>query len=159
MAAYRAHSLRAQLISLALLLSAAAPGNVGSLHDAKLFELTRFSRFDFGALKGKKFLLVFFQTECPPCREQLKALQCLKDQRPEAEIVAAGVGDAKELAKEVKRLGLTFPTLESTIAFQAKFRGVQATPLTFRIDEKGIPSQRETGVRDCESWISRFSVP
>ncbi len=153
METHRSHSLRAQLITIAaLLFSTTSFAHSVSLHEAQLFQLTKFSRFDFSSLKGKKFLLVFFQVDCPPCREQLKALNCLKGKKPEIEIVAAGVGEPKELTKEVKRLQLTYPTLESTAKFQAMVDGISSTPVTFLVDEKGMITKREDGTRTCEAW-------
>jgi len=127
-------------------------GHAVSLHDAKLFDLVKFQRFDLASLKGKKFLVVFFQLDCPPCREQLRALNCLKEKLPSVEIIAAGVGEPKELGKEAKRLGLKYPALESTPKFQEMVDGVSSTPMTLFVDEKGMIVQREDGTRTCEAW-------
>ncbi len=155
MEAIRTHSLRTQLIALTLLLASFTIfAHSVSLHDAKLFNLVKFQRFDFESLKGKKFLVVFFQNDCPPCREQLRALNCMKEKKSAVQVVAVGIGEPKELGKEAKRLNLSFPALESTPKFVEMVDGVSSTPVTLFVDEKGRITQREDGTRTCEAWVT-----
>lgn len=149
----RPDSLRAQLIALFFLLSPLlATAHNASVHEGKLYQLAKFQRFDLASLKGKKFILVFFQPGCPPCREQMKALKCLKEKFAKVEVVAVGVGEQPALTKEVRPLALNYPTLESTPKFQELVDGVNATPSTLFIDEQGLVTAREEGTRTCEDW-------
>ena len=151
----RPNSLRTQLIAWLLFFPWAAPlafGHNASVHEAKLYQLSKFQRFDLASLKGKKFVLVFFQPDCPPCREQMKALKCLKEKFKKVEVVAVGVGEQPALAKEVRPLALNYPALESTPKFQALVDGVTSTPSTLYVDEQGHITSREEGTRSCEDW-------
>ncbi len=152
METYRADSLRIKLIFGLLFLAVTAWGHTVSLHEAKLYQLTRFQRFDLESFKGKKFILVFFQPDCSPCREQMKALKCLKERHASLEVLAAGVGDQAALVKEVRPLALNFVSVEATPKFLTMVDGISSTPHTLFVGGDGHITSREDGARSCEEW-------
>ncbi len=151
-----AHSIRAKLIGLfiTLALPSLSWAHSVSLHEAKLYEVTRFQRFELSSLKGKKFLLVFFQPDCPPCREQMKALKCLKEKYANVNVVAAGIGETAVLTKEIRPLSLNYTVVESTAKFQEMVDGITSTPTTFYVAESGFITGKETGTRTCDDWVT-----
>lgn len=152
MEAHRTNSLRVKLVASFLFLCTLASGHSVSLHDARLYQLLRLQRFDLESFKGKKPVVVFFQPDCPPCREQMKSLKCLKEKHPTVEILAVGVGEQAALVKEVRPLALNFPSVESTPKFVEMVDGISATPHTLFLNEMGFITSREDGTRPCEEW-------
>jgi thiol-disulfide isomerase/thioredoxin len=96
---------------------------------------------DAAALKGKVTLVHFWATWCPPCIEEMPALDSFyRAHRQEGfEVVAISVEDAADAAKvrEFARQ-YAFPVAMKGSAKVDGFGRLWALPLSFLIDRKGI---------------------
>ncbi|MED3642807.1 TlpA disulfide reductase family protein [Caldifermentibacillus hisashii] len=95
-------------------------------------------------LAGKKVILNFWATWCPPCREEMPAMERVYEQYSDSnvEIIAVNstVGkETKEKAEEfVKELGLTFPIPLDIEGEVIKLYQIYGLPTSYFIDTNGI---------------------
>jgi thiol-disulfide isomerase/thioredoxin len=105
------------------------------------------------SLKGKVVLVHFWATWCPPCREEMPALESFYKQHAKdgLEIVGISLDEADDLAS-VRRFAqpFTFPVGMKTSAQVDGFGRIWVLPLSFLIDRKGV--LREDG------WTGERSI-
>ncbi|MGH7205781.1 MAG: TlpA family protein disulfide reductase [Nitrospiraceae bacterium] len=110
------------------------------------------------SLRGKVVMINFWATWCGPCREEMPALQRLRQRfkANEFELLAVTTEQQKEAIDGfVKALGLTFPiVLDETTDVSAAF-GVRGLPTTVLIGKNGQVLGRAVGPR---GWDSREAV-
>lgn len=104
--------------------------------------------------RGRKVLLVFWASWCPPCRAEMPSLQRLND-NPAVEgltILAVNAGETKErVAAFVARHRLTLPVLlDREGEVQRLYRAYQL-PLAVVVDGQGRIAGRHLGLRDWNS--------
>lgn len=102
--------------------------------------------------KGKRVLLNFWATWCPPCREEMPAFQKYHEELAEknnAAILAVNVTDQdfgmETIGEFVDYYELTFPILLDETGDVSKDYEILAIPTTFIIDENGQVSEQING--------------
>lgn len=109
--------------------------------------------------RGKVVFLNFWATWCPPCREEMPAMENLhrKMQGLPFQMLAVSIDKegAATVAPFVRELGLTFPVLLDPEGKVAKKYGLTGTPETFIINLDGKTAARVVGPRkwDEEQWL------
>lgn len=94
-------------------------------------------------LQGKVVVLNFWASWCPPCRDEMPALEAISREYADLGLVVLGVNttytDSREDALEfIDTLGLTFPILfDETGEVTEKMYGVFGLPVTFWIKPDG----------------------
>lgn len=125
--------------------SAAVPG-VGIGNAAYDFTLTDTNGGDMklSELRGKKVLLNFWATWCPPCRVEMPELEKFAHNKADDDIIVLGVnltkteGSSQDVVPFVQKNNISFPVvldLDGSVMSQYK---VIAYPTSFIIDEQGI---------------------
>ena len=103
-------------------------------------------------LEGKVVLLNFFGTWCPPCRDEMPALEKLYQANRERPFLVLGIAADPEgkmvVEPFVKKYGVTFPILLDLkkAAFQDYFVG--KIPVTYLIDKHGRIAGMYPGAAD-----------
>lgn len=90
--------------------------------------------------QGKIVLLNFWAVWCPPCREEMPAIQSVHESYGEQLVVlSVNAGDSRaDTIEYLNSFGLTFETVldsDSKVDNQYRVRGI---PTTFFIDQQGI---------------------
>ena len=100
------------------------------------------------AYKGKVVLLNFWATWCPPCREEMPALQKLYDiwDKSKYAMLAVNIGENAEVVKAfLTKNHYTFPILiDDNKEVTAKY-GIQGIPTTYIIKKNGQVASKLLG--------------
>ena len=105
-------------------------------------------------LQGKVVVINFWASWCPPCRDEMPALQAIAQEYADQGLVVLGVNttytDSREDALEfIDTLGLTFPILfDETGEVTEKAYGVFGLPVTFWIKPDGTIHLIKVGPSD-----------
>jgi cytochrome c biogenesis protein CcmG, thiol:disulfide interchange protein DsbE len=93
------------------------------------------------ALRGKPVLLNFWASWCPPCKEEMPAIQRVHSDYPNLVILAVNTtyqdNEADALAF-LQQGGLTFPVVFDRRGESTRLYETRALPTTFFIDRDGI---------------------
>lgn len=101
--------------------------------------------------KGKKVMLNFWATWCPPCKAEMPDMQKFYEgNKDRVEILAVNMDTTNDVAGFVKEYGLTFPILLDEENEVNKDYGIVSIPTTFFIDEDGVIKQKITGSMQLE---------
>ncbi len=102
-------------------------------------------------MKGKPFLLFFWGSFCPACKEDIVLLQKFARQmKDELRIFTIAVDGEKEkrVRRIVRDLHITLPVLLDPGEKIARLYGVRMIPTAFLIDQEGVLRGRVVGQRD-----------
>ncbi|MCG1028030.1 redoxin domain-containing protein [Virgibacillus halodenitrificans] len=109
--------------------------------------------------RGKKVMLNFWATWCPPCREEIPAMQNFYDEK---EIVILAVNLTQTEAKKqdvvdfMEKHRVTFPVLlDEASEVSNKYR-IQPIPTTYMIDFQGKIRFKAYGAMTYEQMVSEF---
>ena len=106
--------------------------------------------------RGKVVFLNFWATWCPPCREEMPAMEALhremelKD-RPFQMLTILSNDDPGQAARFADKLNITFPILTDPVSNASQAYGLTGVPETFIIDAKGILREKFIGPRPWNS--------
>lgn len=96
--------------------------------------------------KGKKVMLNFWATWCPPCKAEMPAMQQLYSQKPaDLEILAINLDPQNDVSGFVNSNGLDFPVLLDQSGSTQQLYSIISIPTTFLIDEKGVIKKKHIG--------------
>lgn len=141
---------------------------MGVLHNPKRSPATGFSlatpdgkTIALAQLQGNVVFLNFWATWCPPCREEMPAMERLhkefKDQG--LAILAVDVDESPEqVARFMAEFRLSFPALLDEDAEVSSRYGVRGLPTTFLIDRSGRIVGTTLGARDWASPDGRALI-
>lgn len=112
---------------------------------------------------GKKVILNFWATWCPPCRAEMPDMQAFYEQADEeVEILAVNLTKSEQSIEDIEsfltELGITFPILldeESDIA--AMYQAI-AIPTTYFIDTKGTIQGKWIGPMNYDLMVKQIEL-
>jgi peroxiredoxin len=111
--------------------------------------------------RGKTVLINFWATWCPPCREEMPALERLYREHRDRGLVLLAISidaDPKVVAPYVKTSQLTFPIALDPKAEVANKYGVRALPSSFVVDRQGVMAGLALGPRVWDNDASHALV-
>ncbi len=142
---------------LALLLAGAA----GNVHADYVLRDLDGREHRLSDLQGKWVVINFWATWCPPCIEEMPALEAFHQAHKDRDAVVWGVNfqdaPAQELRAFVERLGVTYPILGQGQSPVTPFGTVKVLPTTFVVDPEGKFARAFQGtvtVADLEAVIA-----
>lgn len=103
-------------------------------------------------LKGKRVIVDFWATWCPPCVKEIPHFIKLSSETPADQLVIVGISSEDEdtLKPFVKKKGINYP-IASADDLAAPYSDVSSIPTTFFIDRKGIIQDVLVGYHDFEN--------
>ena len=104
--------------------------------------------------RGKLVFMNFWATWCPPCREEMPAMQRLWDQQKDKGFVILAISvdhDPGLVPSFVKNHKFTFPVLVDPKMEAANAYGVRALPSSFIIDRQGNMAALALGPRNWDN--------
>ncbi|MES2516311.1 MAG: TlpA disulfide reductase family protein [Bacteroidota bacterium] len=107
------------------------------------------NKFDIASLKGKPVIVSFYASWCPPCNQELKALNKVKDQKLQGIEILAITDESIEKLVEFKtrtQYPFTFLTITTTFANI----GIASIPVTYLLNAKGEIVYNNVGFIDWE---------
>ena len=111
-------------------------------------------------LKGKRVVLDFWATWCPPCRKEIPHFIRLANETSRADLVIVGLGTepAPALAAFAKKNGIPYP-IATTDKLPAPYDNIPSIPTTFFIDRQGTIQKVAVGYHDYETLKSYAVQP
>jgi thiol-disulfide isomerase/thioredoxin len=118
-------------------------------------------------LRGKPMIVNFWATWCPPCVEEMPALEELhRSLAGELSVVAVNLGESPELVQAyLEQHQLTLPVFLDQSEQVARVLGINYLPATLFVDAKGVvrssyrgaltPEQIGQGAAALQRWYSR----
>jgi len=111
--------------------------------------------------RGKTVLVNFWATWCPPCREEMPAMQRLYAQHKDRGLMIVAVSidaDPAVVSPYVKESKFTFPIALDPKAEVANKYGVRALPSSFVVDREGTMTALALGPRAWDNDASHSLV-
>jgi len=136
------------MILIIVLFLAGIPASVSGAEMAPNFQLQTPDRTTLSLkdLKGKKVVLNFWATWCPPCKEEIPELVSFyKNNHDQVEILAVHVDNNQNIKEFVQQYGMKFPVVIDRNSLVSNLYGVFVVPTTFFIDENGYVRARHIG--------------
>jgi thiol-disulfide isomerase/thioredoxin len=119
------------------------------------------TRFRLSEHRGKVVMVNFWATWCPPCRDEMPAMERLYRQQKDAgfELVAVSLdADPKVVAPFLSAHKLTFlVALDPEMSLADKY-GVRALPSSFIVDRDGTMTAVAIGPRHWDSDASHSLI-
>jgi peroxiredoxin len=101
--------------------------------------------------RGKKVMLNFWATWCPPCKAEMPAMEKIYQQKSsEIEILAINLDPQNDVSGFVNENQLSFPVLLDKNGATQHAYSIISIPTTFIIDEKGIITKKHIGSMTLE---------
>ncbi|MHC5083944.1 MAG: TlpA family protein disulfide reductase, partial [Planctomycetota bacterium] len=103
-------------------------------------------------LKGKKVVLDFWATWCPPCKESIPHLIELRKNNQESDLVIIGLSDEPidRLNKFIKEYKINYPIVSYSDEPAAPYGDITGLPTMFLIDSKGVIQDVLVGLYPAE---------
>lgn len=97
-------------------------------------------------LKGKKVVLNFWATWCPPCREEIPEIVAFyENNRHRVEILAVHVEHNSNIKEFIQQYQMKFPVVVDRHSLVSSLYRIFVIPTTFIIDENGYIITRHIG--------------
>lgn len=108
--------------------------------------------YSIAGQKGKKIVMDFWATWCPPCRAMVPDLIKLRNSRPADKLLLLGVSDEPidRLNRFAKEHNINYPVISHNRAMPAPYNQVTGLPTTFFIDSNGIIRHILVGYHDLD---------
>jgi len=109
--------------------------------------------------RGKKVLVNFWATWCPPCRVEMPVMQKFYAEHKDKDVVILSVNATKTelntmiVQSFVDHWGLTFPVVLDADGQVGKTYQIAAYPATYTVDEHGIIRKKHQGAMDEEMLL------
>jgi peroxiredoxin len=111
-------------------------------------------------LRGKRVVLDFWATWCPPCRMEIPHFVQLAAETPADQLAIVGISSetAEQLEPFVKEQKINYPIASAEI-LEPPYSDVTGIPTTFFIDRNGVITKILVGYHDFENLKSEALAP
>lgn len=109
--------------------------------------------------RGKRVMLNFWATWCPPCRAEMPDMEVFYQDKDVVVLAVnltdteSSIGNIEDFSEEY---GLTFPILMDTNLDVATLYAIRPLPTSFMIDSNGIVSDTTFGALNYDLMVQKF---
>lgn len=108
-------------------------------------------KVDLKEYKGRKIMINFWATWCPPCKEEMPAMEKFyKNHSEEIEILAINLDPQNDVKAFAEKNKLSFPILLDESGTTQQIYQIISIPTTFIIDEDGVILRKHIGSMSYE---------
>ena len=101
--------------------------------------------------RGKRVILNFWASWCPPCREEMPEFQKIFQNNPDTVVLGVNLQEGKDAIEPfTKKLGIKFPILLDPNAQVKELYNVFTQPVTYFIDKNGKITDKKFGALTVE---------
>jgi len=102
--------------------------------------------------EGKKVMLNFWATWCPPCKAEMPDMQKFHEETgDDLVILAVNIDPENDVAGFAEQMGINFPILIDKDYVVNKTYQIISIPTSYFIDEKGIIQYKHIGAMNIEA--------
>ncbi|ADQ05160.1 alkyl hydroperoxide reductase/ Thiol specific antioxidant/ Mal allergen [Caldicellulosiruptor owensensis OL] len=113
--------------------------------------------FSLSDFRGKKVLLNFFATWCPPCRAEIPDFERFHRENKDVVLIGINIQEDKATVEEfLSLMGVTYPVLLDRDGKVSAQFGIEGIPTTFLIDENGKIVAKNVGMMTYEQ-LKKFA--
>jgi len=108
-------------------------------------------------LKGRRVILNFWATWCPPCRQELPDFIRLRTEAPTNVVILGLSGEDEDTLKRfVKDNGINYP-IAALKSIPSPYQDIAKIPVTMVVDRNGVIQHAVLGAQSFET-LSRFAA-
>jgi len=113
--------------------------------------------YSLSDFRGKKVLLNFFATWCPPCRAEIPDFERFHRENKDVVLIGINIQEDKATVEEfLSSMGVTYPVLLDRDGKVSAQFGIEGIPTTFLIDENGKIVAKNVGMMTYEQ-LKKFA--
>ena len=113
--------------------------------------------YSLSDFKGKKVVLNFFATWCPPCRAEIPDFERFHRENKDVVLIGINIQEDKATVEEfLNSMGVTYPVLLDRDGKVSAQFGIEGIPTTFLIDENGKIVAKNVGMMTYEQ-LKKFA--
>uniref|UniRef100_A0A7C5Z7D7 TlpA family protein disulfide reductase n=1 Tax=Caldicellulosiruptor owensensis TaxID=55205 RepID=A0A7C5Z7D7_9FIRM len=113
--------------------------------------------YSLSDFRGKKVLLNFFATWCPPCRAEIPDFERFYKENRDVILIGINIQEDKATVEEfLNSMGVTYPVLLDRDGKVSAQFGIEGIPTTFLIDENGKIVAKNVGMMTYEQ-LKKFA--
>lgn len=103
--------------------------------------------YSLSDFRGKKVLINFFATWCPPCRAEIPDFERFHRENKDVVLIGINIQEDKATVEEfLSSMGVTYPVLLDRDGKVSAQFGIEGIPTTFLIDENGRIIAKNVGM-------------
>ncbi|QHW35411.1 redoxin domain-containing protein (plasmid) [Paenibacillus rhizovicinus] len=105
--------------------------------------------------RGRRVVLHFWATYCPPCVKEMPVMQRIARQRDDTTVIGVNIGQSRGTVEAfAKSNGLTFPLVIDAVGKITDLYRIQALPTTILIGSDGRVSKIASGAFGSDSQLT-----
>ncbi|MDF2535288.1 MAG: alkyl hydroperoxide reductase [Bacillales bacterium] len=108
--------------------------------------------------KGKKIMVNFWATWCPPCKEEVPEIEKFHKDNPDIIILSVNIDTTKDIQGFIDEYQMTFPVLLDDNKEVSESYGTYKIPETFFINADGIVKYKRVGAMDYNVMKTYFDI-